>query len=100
MRDRHWILAVCEKGELSVEKAEFKALSREFRNKLYSVDSAVIHFFEDAREIPDTVFLTLPEGEKTAELTFYFISEDGKQYSSQSITLTVPEDEKESTSTK
>ena len=100
MRDRHWILAVCEKVELSVEKAEFKALSREFRNKLYSVDSAVIHFFEDAREIPDTVFLTLPEGEKTAELTFYFISEDGTQYSSQSIILTVPEDEKESTSTK
>jgi len=101
MRDRHWILAVCEEGELSVEKAEFKALSREFRDKINSsVDPNVVNFFKDAREIPDTVYLALPEGKKTAELTFYFISEDGTQYSSQRITLTVPEAEKESTSTK
>ncbi len=90
MRDKHWILAVADKGELSVEKAEFKALSREFRIKYKNTES-VNKFFKDAREIPDTVFLSLPEGEKTAELTFYFISEDGKQYSSQSVTMTVPE---------
>ena len=73
MRDKLWVLAVSDKGELSVEKTEVKALSR-----------------NSAARIPDTVFLTLPEGEKTAELTFYFISEDGTQYSSQSVTLTVP----------
>jgi len=73
MRDKHWILAVADKGELSVEKTEVKALSQ---------NSAV--------PPPDTVSLTLPEDENSAELTLYFISEDGTQYSSQSITLTVP----------
>ena len=90
MRDKHWILVVADKGELSVEKAEFKALERKFRNKTYSSES-VQKFFRDAREVPDTVFLKLPEGEKTATVTFYFISEDGTQYSSQSVTMTVPE---------
>ena len=115
--DKHWILAVSDKGDLSLEKEEFKAFSEDFRSKIDISDQKTtlfLHnthqnddlfvdsnkFFKDAREIPDTVFLTLPEGEKTAELTFYFISEDGTQYSSQSIILTVPEDKKESTSTK
>ncbi len=91
MRDKHWLLVVADKGELSVEKAEFKALERLFRNKTYSSES-VQKFFRDAREVPDTVFLKLPEGEKSATLTFYFISEDGRQYSAQSITLAAASD--------
>ena len=37
------------------------------------------------------MFLTLPEGETSAEVTFYFISEDGSEYAAQKVELAVPE---------
>ena len=99
MKDKCWLLAVSNSGDLSIEKAEFKALTGEFRSKSYSL-RFVNQFFKDARDVPDIVYLTLPAGKKSTELTFYFISEDSTQYSSQSITLTVPEAEKKPTPTK
>lgn len=86
---KNWVLAVSDKGELSVDMFSSHLTPKNEKIEYSSIP-----------DLPDTVFLKLPEGEKTAKLTFYFISEDGTQYSSQSITLTVPEAEKESTSTK
>ena len=77
---KNWVLAVSDKGELSVDK-----FSSHLTQKNETIEySSIPNPF-------DTVFLTLPLGEKSATLTFYFISEDGTQYSAQSITLNAPE---------
>ncbi len=77
---KNWVLAVSDKGELSVDK-----FSSHLTPKNETIEySSIPNSF-------DTVFLTLPLGEKSATLTFYFISEDGTQYSAQSITLNAPE---------
>ena len=86
MKDKFWLLAVSDKGELSLDKAIYHFKKRQ------DLATGNIYYISDGYEgkqhdSPDTVFLTLPEGEKTAVLTFYFISGDGTQYSAQSITL-------------
>ena len=86
MKDKFWLLAVSDKGELSLDKAIYHFKKRQ------DLATGNIYYISDGDEekqhdSPDTVFLTLPEGEKTAVLTFYFISGDGTQYSAQSITL-------------
>ena len=82
---KNWVLAVSDKGELSVDKFSSHLTPK---NETIEYSSSIPNPF-------DTVFLTLPLGEKSATLTFYFISEDGKQYSAQSITLSVPEKQPE-----
>ena len=81
---KNWVLAVSDKGELSVDKF-FSHLTP--KNETIEYSSIPNPF--------DAVFLTLPPGEKSATLTFYFISEDGKHYSAQSITLNAPEKQTE-----
>lgn len=103
--DKNWILAVSNIGTLSVDNISFnykKIRDKANREDFYFVSTDINdkNRYYSIPSNPISVYLKLPEGEKTAELIFYFISEDGKQYSSQSITLTVPETEKESTSTK
>ena len=73
---KNWVLAVSDKGELSVDKFSSHLTPNKEKIEYSSIPNPF-----------DTVFLKIPEGEKSAELTFYFISEDGKQYSAQSITL-------------
>ncbi len=74
---KNWVLAVSDKGELSVDKFSSHLTPKKEKIEYSSIPNPF-----------DTVFLKIPEGEKSAELTFYFISEDGRQYSAQSITLT------------
>ena len=105
MKERHngipqknWVLAVSDKGELSVDKTALHFNKREnvLTGKVYYVsDRDEGKQYDSIPDLPDTVFLKLPEGEKSATLTFYFISEDGKEYSAQSITLTAPEKQTE-----
>ena len=77
---KNWVLAVSDKGELSVDKFSSHLTPKKEKIEYSSIPNPF-----------DTVFLTLPLGEKSATLTFYFISEDGTQYSAQSITLNAPE---------
>ena len=95
---KNWVLAVSDKGELSVDKTALHFNKREnvLTGKVYYVsDRDEGKQYDSIPDLPDTVFLKLPEGEKSATLTFYFISEDGKEYSAQSITLTAPEKQPE-----
>ncbi len=98
LKDKFWLLAVSDKGELSVDKAAsyFKKRQNILTGKVYYVsDRDEGKQYDSIPDLPDTVFLTLPEGEKSATLTFYFISKEGTQYSAQSITLSVPEKQPE-----
>ena len=109
LKNELYVLAVSDKGELSVEKAyyhfggrdsvpesftltNFKRDTIEGKTFFYHVaDSGEATAYPALADIPDTVFLTLPEGETSAEVTFYFISKDGEQYAAQKVELAVPE---------
>ena len=109
LKNEFYVLAVSDKGELSVEKAYYhfggrdsvpenfplRLLERdtvEGKTFFYHVaDSGEATAYSTLADIPDTVFLTLPEGETSAEVTFYFISKDGEQYAAQKVELNVPE---------
>jgi len=98
LKDKFWLLAVSDKGELAVDKAAsyFKKRQNILTGKVYYVsDRDEGKQYDSIPDLPATVFLTLPEGEKSATLTFYFISKEGTQYSAQSITLNVPEKQPE-----
>ena len=109
LKNEFYVLAVSDKGELSVEKAYYhfggrdsvpenfplRLLERdtvEGKTFFYHVaDSGEATAYPTLADIPDTVFLTLPEGETSAEVTFYFISKDGSEYAAQKVELAVPE---------
>ena len=109
LKNEFYVLAVSDKGELSVEKAYYhfggrdsvpenfplRLLERdtvEGKTFFYHVaDSGEATAYPALADIPDTVFLKLPEGETSAEVTFYFISKDGEQYAAQKVELNVPE---------
>ena len=109
LKDQLYVLAVADKGELSVEKAYYHfgrpdSVPASFTRTTYErdtlegktffyhvADSGEATAYPALADIPDTVFLTLPEGETSAEVTFYFISQDGAQYAAQKVELAVPE---------
>ena len=110
LKNEFYVLAVSDKGELSVEKAYYHFGGRdsvpanyvstdyysgektEGKTFFYHVaDSGEATAYPALADIPDTVFLKLPEGETSAEVTFYFISKDGEQYAAQKVELNVPE---------
>jgi hypothetical protein len=110
LKNEFYVLAVADKGELSVEKAYYhfgrpdsvpanfvstdyySGEKTERKTFFYHIaDSGEATAYPALADIPDTVFLTLPEGETSAEVTFYFISKDGAQYAAQKVELNVPE---------